>query len=312
MCRPDLAPRDGQPQPSALGRRPAAAPGLSTCLVSLRLNGGGALSSLGLCVPSCFWAVQCWVLPTAGPRAVSGQQRGPGVKGASRPVEGPVPLASWLQLGGLAQPPPLGGSSGARPPVQLRPCICAVNSLALLTLHTHCGAPARAVAASGASCRGLPESELHPAPPPCGSVFVAPRGLTLEGGSFAEAAWGDCCPQGRVGGAALAAQCWDRPLPPLRRQHTGVCSPGPGGAGAASRQVEGRATARACPAQRLQEHLALLLGALLGAAWPQGRPPLLGQAGAWEGQHTLRVAELLQGQALERKERPPSGTSSVC
>lgn len=57
-------------------------------------------------------------------------------------------------------------------------------------------------------------------------------------------------------------------------------------------------------AQRLREHLALLLGVLLEAGQPPGAGrPLLGQGeGAWEASAPSRAAELLQRcEALERK-----------
>lgn len=57
-------------------------------------------------------------------------------------------------------------------------------------------------------------------------------------------------------------------------------------------------------AQRLREHLALLLGVLLEAGRPLGDSrPLLGQGeGTWEASTPSRVAELLQRcEALERK-----------
>ena len=117
---------------------------------------------------------------------------------------------------------------------------------------------------------------------------------------------GGLCPKDGVGGAALAAQCWDSPSchPALRRQRLPrSAARGLAGLTLSSRQVESEQQ-QEHEAQRLQEHLALLLGALLGAARPPGDGhPLLGQAeGAWEASTPSRVAELLQRcEALERK-----------
>lgn len=117
---------------------------------------------------------------------------------------------------------------------------------------------------------------------------------------------GGLCPEDGVGGAALAAQCWDSPpcRPALRRQRLPrSAARGLAGLMLSSRQVESEQQ-QEHEAQRLQEHLALLLGALLGAARPPGDGhPLLGQAeGAWEASTPSRVAELLQRcEALERK-----------
>lgn len=141
--------------------------------------GWGPLRPLGLCVPSCFWAVQCWVLPTRarGLSVVSGGAQG--VRGLFSACGGSRPVGLMAPAASSAQPPRWAPQAPGRKASRAAPSLYLCSRLLGPSDPPHSlWSPARSVAAKSGLCGGLPESELHPHPPPCGSVFDGSSGTS--------------------------------------------------------------------------------------------------------------------------------------